>query len=342
MAAKTGLKVALVGTTSLRGREIKRALEESDWALQSVELYDPDIEEEYSRLSQFRDEAKAVRALTREALEGRDIVFFAADPETNRSFARLAGELGFLAVDLNESFSDQSDVPLAVTGINDRLLEARPSVVSNPHPLVIILAHLLTPLERRFGLDKAIAFVLQPASAFDEPGIEELAGQSLSLLSGTSLPTDVFKQQSAFNLLSYTSKPDRDGFSPRERQVMAELARVMENPRFPLSLSIVQASLFHTYAVMCYLELRSEAGLGEFKAALAESPLIKDSASDDFCSVSCISVTGKDGVFVGQVKREERFPRGFWVWAVADNLTRGSALNALEAARKLLDRPVAS
>ncbi|OGD21578.1 MAG: hypothetical protein A2Y69_10810 [Candidatus Aminicenantes bacterium RBG_13_59_9] len=342
MAAKPEYKVALVGTTSLRGREIKRVLEESNWPLQSVELFDPDIEEEYSRLSQFRDEPKVVRALTRDALAGRDLIFFAADPETNRTYSRLSGELGFLALDLNESFVGRTDVPLVVSGINDRLLETRPPVVSNPHPLVIILSHLLTPLERRFGLEKAIAFVLQPASAFDESGIEELAGQSLSLLSGTSLPTKVFRQQSAFNLLSHTSEPDRNGFSSGERQVVAELARVLERPNFPLSLSIVQASLFHTYAVMCYLELRSEAGLQDVKSALHDGPLLKDHASDDFCSVSCISVTGKDGVFVGQVKREDQFPGSFWVWSVADNLIRGSALNALEVARSLLDRPGAS
>jgi len=342
MAAKSKYKVALVGTTTLRGREIKRALEEGDWPLHSIELFDPDIEEEYSRLSQFRDEAKVVRALTREGLEGRDLIFFAADPETNRNYALLSGELGFLAVDLNESFVGRTDVPLVVSGINDRLLESRPPIVSNPHPLVIILAHLLTPLERRFGLEKVIGFVLQPASAFDESGIEELAGQSLSLLSGTSLPVNVFKQQTAFNILSHTSEPDRNGFSSSERQVVAELGRILERPRFPVSLSIVQASLFHTYAAMCYLELRSEADLAQVKSVLLESPLLKDNASDDFCSVSCLSVTGKDGVFIGQVKREDQFPRGFWIWSVADNLTRGSALNALEVGRKLLDRPVAS
>ncbi|MBN2198925.1 MAG: hypothetical protein JW747_03665 [Candidatus Aminicenantes bacterium] len=342
MAAQPGYKVALVGTTTLRGREIKRALEEGDWPLRSVELFDPDIEMEYSRLSQFRDEAKVVRALTRESLGDRDVVFFAADPETNRKFAHLAGELGFLAVDLNESFVDRTDVPLVVSGINDRLLESRPPLVANPHPLVIILAHLLNPLEKRFGLKKVIAFVLQPASAFDESGIEELAGQSLSLLSGTALPVNVFKQQTAFNVLSHTCVPDSDGFSPSERQVVSELNRILERPRFPLSLSIVQASLFHTYAAMCYLELRAETGLNEMKRVLQENPFLKDSASDDFCSVSCLSVTGKDGVFVGQVKRESRFPRSFWIWSVADNLTRGSALNALEIGRKLLDRPAAS
>jgi aspartate-semialdehyde dehydrogenase len=339
MSAKTGYKIALVGTQSLRGREIGRVLAESSLPIRSLELYDPDIEEEFSRLSQFRDEPKVVHRLNPESLEGLDLVFFAADPATNRTYAQLAGKLGFRAVDLSESFVGRRKVPLVVSGVNDHLLGSRPSLVSNPHPVTIILAHLFQPLQRQLGLAKAIAFVLQPASAFGQEGIDELAGQSVSLLSGAALPTQVFKQQSAFNLLSHTHPSDSDGFSAAERQIVSEIGRVLEQSRFPLSLSVIQASLFHTYAVMCYVELGREIDLKGMKTVLRQRPLLRDSAAEGFCSVNCISVTGRDEIFVGQVKKENLFPRSFWIWTVADNLTRGSALNALELAKVLLDGP---
>jgi aspartate-semialdehyde dehydrogenase len=50
---------------------------------------------------------------------------------------------------------------------------------------------------------------------------------------------------------------------------------------------------------------------------------------------SAVSVAGKDKVFVGQIKKAESAPGGFWIWAVADNLTVGSALNAYGIARSL-------
>jgi len=339
MSAKSGYKIALIGAQSLRGREIGRVLAESDLPIRSLELFDPDIEEEFSRLSQFRDEPKVVHRLNPESLEGLDLVFFAADPETNRTYAALAGKLGFVAVDLNESFVGRGKVPLVVAGVNDHLLGSRPPLVSNPHSVTIILAHLLQPLQRQLGLAKVIAFVLQPASALGQEAIEELAGQSVSLLSGTSLPTQVFKQQSAFNLLSHTHPPDADGFSAAERQIVSEVGLVLEQSNFPLSLSIIQASLFHTYAVMCYVELNKEIDLEGIKTLLRQNPLLRDSASEEFCSVTCISVTGRDEIFVGQVKKENLFPRSFWIWTVADNLTRGSALNALETAKALLAGP---
>jgi len=336
MNANSGYRIGLVGTRSLRGRELGRVLAESNLAVRSLEFFDPDIREEFSRLSQFRDEPKVVQHLSPEALEGLDLVFFAADPATNRTYAALSGKHGFLALDLNESFVGRKDIPLVVAGVNDRLLEPRPPLVSNPHPVTIILAHLLRPLQQQLGLAKIIAFVLQPASAFGQEGIDELAGQSVSLLSGTSVPTRVFKQQSAFNLLSHTHPPDAGGFSPTERQIVAEVGQVLEQSAFPLSLSIIQASLFHTYALMSYVELHQDMDLAGLKTLLGQSPLLRDNASNDFCSVNCISVTGRDEIFIGQVKKEAFFPRSFWIWTVADNLTRGSALNALEIARRLL------
>ncbi len=56
------------------------------------------------------------------------------------------------------------------------------------------------------------------------------------------------------------------------------------------------------------------------------------------CPVSSMSVAGKDQIFIGQIKKEEDRPNAFWIWTVTDNLTRGSALNALEIAERLQER----
>ena len=46
--------------------------------------------------------------------------------------------------------------------------------------------------------------------------------------------------------------------------------------------------------------------------------------------------SGKDEIYVGQLMTEAGNPRAAWIWLVADNLIRGSALNAFELARKIL------
>lgn len=334
MKSKTKFRVALIGTDSLRGREIKNILSVKCFPLTDIEFFDPEVEEEYSKLTQFQDEPKVIRRVAPEALEGMDLVFLAADRETNRVFGSLAQEKGFQAIDLGETFSGEEEIPPVVAGVNDEVIAKNKfPLIANPHPVTIILSSLLHRLIPNFGVSRAIAFVLQPVSAFDESGIEELASQSASLLSSASLKKKVFREQIAFNILSHTEALDGNGFSSGERQIIAEIKRILGLSDLPLSLSIVQAPVFHTYSIMAYAELAREATIKDIENLYRESPLFKISPAAASCTASSISVAGKEQIFIGQIKKEEAIPNAFWIWTVADNLTRGSALNALEIAK---------
>ncbi len=337
MKAKRRLKLALVGTDSLRGREIKNVLSQKKFAAFNLEFYDPEVKEEYSKLTEFKKEPKVIRGTDGDPLAGIDLVFLASDQETNRAFGMKAAEQDFLAIDLSETFNDREDVPLLVAGVNDGdISAAKNKLIANPHPATIILSHLFHLVAPRFGIAKAVVFVLQPASAFDDAGIQELASQSVALLNGTTPKKKVFKEQIAFNILSHTETLDAHGFGASERRIVAEIRRVIGKPDLPLFLSAIQAPVFHTYSLMTYLELERETEISPLEALFRESAFFKMTPFRDTCSVSSISVSGKDGIYVGQIKKEQSSPRVFWIWLVADNLTRGSALNAFDIAKRIL------
>ncbi len=328
------LSLALIGSETLRGREIKSVLRVKRFPLRSLELYDPDVEEEYSKLTQFGDEPKVVHHLDRKSLEGLDLVFLAADAETNMKVGESAADTNYRALDLAETFNDREDVPLVVAGVNDASIRGRKvPLIANPNPVTIILARLLHALVVSFGVLKAVAFVLEPASAFEEAGIQELADQSFALLNSSSIPKKVFREQVAFNLLSRAENP------AREARILSECRRVLAPADFPMSLSVVLAPVFHTYSVMLYVELPDSLAIADLEASFRGSDMIKLAPAGRGGRISAASVAGKDKIFVGQVKKAESIPGGFWVWAVADNLTVGSALNAYEIARTLLGIP---
>jgi len=333
---KTKFRCAIVGSETLRGREIKSVMSVKKFPLQSLEFYDPDVGEEYSKLTQFRDEPKVIHHLDRAALEGLDLVLLAADARTNAAYGECAADLHYRAIDLTETFNARDDVPLVVAGVNDASIRGKKiPLIANPNPVTIILSHLFHVLDPTFGIAKALAFVLEPASAFEEQGIQELADQSFALLNSSPMPKKVFHDQVAFNLLSRTEKPDRSGFSKREARVLAEIRRVLAPADFPLSLSMVLAPVFHTYSIMTYIELRKEAGIADLDSTFRRSDAIRLAPAEGTGLISSVNVAGKDKVFVGQIKKAEAIPGGFWIWAVADNLTLGSALNAYEIARSL-------
>lgn len=333
---KKKLCFALVGSETLRGREIRSVLGVKKFPLTSLEFYDPDVDQEYSKLTQFRDEPKVVHHLDRKALAGLDLVFLASDRRTNTEYGECAAAQGYQAVDLAETFNDREDVPLVVAGVNDAGIRGQKvPLIANPNPATIILSQLFHALSGAFGIAKALAFVLEPASVFEEEGIQELADQSFALLNGAAVPKKVFRDQVAFNLVSRTEKPGRDGFSARELRVLAEVRRVLAPAVFPLSLSIVLAPVFHTLSIMAYVELGKDAAITDLEAAFRGTDTIQLAAAAGPGLISAVTAAGKDKVFVGQIKKADSVPGGFWIWAVADNLTVGSALNAYGIARSL-------
>jgi aspartate-semialdehyde dehydrogenase len=336
MTAPPKPRFGLIGTESLRGKELKGLLDRSKLPLRSMDLFDPDVAEEYSKLTDFRGEPKVVHHPDRKLLEGLDIVFLAADPATNREYGRLAAELDYRAIDLVETFNADPKIPLAVAGINDGSAAVRgASLVAVPNPAAVFLARLLHPLRGTFGVAKAVAFVLRPASAFDNAGIKELVDQSCALLAGSAVTRKVFRDQAAFNVLSRMEKPGADGFSGPERQVAGEVRRVLGAPAFPFTLSIVQAPVFHTYGLMVYAELGKGAVLGAVEALFKGDPAFKSAGRASAGAVAASNVAGKAEMVLGEIKAEPSIPGGFWFWLVADNLTAGSALNALGVAKAL-------
>ena len=330
-------RLALGGSDSLKGKEILGVLTAMKFPLASLALFDPDVEEEYSKLGQFRGEAKVVHALTPEALEGLDLVFLAADGKTGRRYGRLALEKDFTAIDLGEIFNADPGVPLVVAGVNDGSLgKARPPLVANPHPATIMLSHLLASLGDGFGVAKAVSIVLEPVSAYAEEGIQELAEQSYALLGSSALSKKVFPDQGAFNLLAPSTKPQRNGFSPLENRVAEEIRRVLGPNAPPLSLSIILAPVFHTYSIMTHCELKKRASASAVEACLGKNPLFERGAPRGAGAITPATVAGKDRIHLGPVKKDQAIPNGFWLWTVADNLTVGSALNAYGIARAIL------
>jgi aspartate-semialdehyde dehydrogenase len=337
MASKKKYRLGLVGTDSLRGREIKNILEGKKKTLYDLEFFDPEVKEEYSKLTEFRNEARVIQGLSDDALAGKDLVFLAVDPETDRILGRRAAELGVTVIDLAEAFNDEPGVPLIVSGVNDSALPKKAPIIASPHPVVVILAHVFQALREAFGLAKVVAFVLQPASAFDDPGIQELASQSVSLLTGATPKKAIFKEQLAFNILSHVEALGSDGFGPAERRIVSELRRVLGDPALPLSLASIQAPVFHAYSIMLYFETVRDAAIEGIGSCLSQAPVFKLTEYQDGCAASPISVSGQEEIHVGPIKQENGSARAFWTWLIADNLTRGSAVNAFEIARKILE-----
>jgi aspartate-semialdehyde dehydrogenase len=340
MNEQKGFRFTLVGSDTFRGKELTSLLNKRQIKISGMEFYDPEIEEEFSKLTQFRGVPKVVHHLDGNAFEGIDLAFLAADSKTNRKFGPIASRKKTWAVDLSEAFNRDTKVPLVVSGVNDNILwKKRPCVIANPHPVTIFLSHLFHLLQHSFGLEEADATVLQPVSAFADQGIEELANQCFDVLRGSQIEKRIFKTQIAFNLLSQTDEVNSDGWTTSEEQFIYEIKRIFSKNEMRLAVSFIQAPVFHTYSIMTRCVLEKEASIADLEDRFNDVLYFELKSSVPSCPTSSVAVAGKDQIYIGRIKKDSSFPRSFWIWVVADNLTRGSAVNALEIAEAVLSRP---
>lgn len=324
------LRAAIVGASTLKGREIQSVLRDRKFPLKKLVLLDSD--EDLGRLSEFDGEPVVSLAISDSSLEFIDVAFFASKPEEVRAHAHLAATNKFLLIDLSHAFSADASVPVFLEGQPP----ARPTasslgLVASPHPAAITVASILKRLSQAFTIRNMVVSIFEPASERGNSGVEELKQQTIDVFSFQKGARTVFDSQLAFNLLSRLGEDAKDQLIASER-VIADHVKALLRPGSLLPcLALIQAPVFHSHAFSFFVEVDAEVPITELEKCL-ESDAISVSAADNE-PPSPVQVAGTDGIQVGGMKRDLLNPRGVWFWAASDNL-RQAAVNAVAAAER--------
>jgi len=316
---------ALLDPTTLLGKELRELLgHRPGW--DEVRLLST-VEQAVGAIVEVGESAALVARYEPGGLAGVDVAFFCGDIAAARPIlAELPPETTAVVLSTDATVEDGRPV---VAGVNHAANAAgiaggRERVLLSPHPAVILLAHLLHPL-RGLGLEEAVATVIQPASMRGEPGIDELFQQARNILAmQPQRPSPVFGSQLAFNLLPVAAPAD---------PLAAELREVLAGEP-PVSLQVVQGAVFHSLTASLYVRAAASPGVKAVRKALGQNPHLE--LTKRAGRLGPIDAAASDKVIVGDVHEETAPPKGLWLWAVMDNLTRGGALNAVEVAEAVV------
>ena len=326
------LRAAIVGASTLKGREIQSVLRDRKFPLKKLVLLDSD--EDLGRLSEFEGEPVVSLAISESSLEFLDVAFFASKPEEVRAHAHLAARNKFLLVDLSHAFLEDASVPLFLENQSgDRPIASLLGLAASPHPAAITVAAILQRLSQAFTIGNAVASIFEPASERGNSGVEELKEQTISVFSFQKSPQTVFDRQLAFNLLSRLGEDAKEQLMTSERVIASHIKALLEPDLRPPSLALIQAPVFHSHAFSFFVEVDAAVPIADLEQCL-ESDAISVIATGDE-PPSPVQVAGNDGIQVGGMKRDFLNPRGVWFWAASDNL-RLAAVNAVMAAERYL------
>jgi len=324
MKHESGYRLAIVNPLTLVGNEIKTILRERSFPFSKVALLDSTGKAE-GALTELDDEPTVVAAVSDDELKEADLVFFCGPAAGNRQWIERSREDKFTVIDLSQPTTTEG-AKLAVAGLNLDDVDADDNVLVSPHPVAIPIALVLHQIEQLSPIESCTATVVQPASEFEQEGVEELAQQTISVLGVHAIPKEIFDRQLAFNL--YPALEHNEAF------IVSQI-RALTDPRAAIALLITQGTIFHGHTFSLFIKLKNgDVSVDAIVESLRKNPAIAMPEGDQ--QFGTIDAAGRDEVLIAEVRADPTIQGGFWVWAVCDNLRRSSALNAVLVAEKVL------
>ena len=329
-------KIAIVGASTLLGKELKEALAESSLAAADLSLLDED--EGLGQLDQVGDEITFVQAISADAFEHIDFTFFCGSEKLTQKYWREALRAGSTVLDLSGALDGEAGVLVRSPWVaaQEVTVDLFTPAVEPAHPAALALALLMERVQQAAPVRQVAATVLLPASEFGRAAMDELHQQTVNLLSFQSLPKATFDAQSAYNLLS--------GFGENAKATIAQMdARIrrqynaIAGRRLPaIAVQTISAPVFHGHAFSIFVELERPVDVAAMEEALSGEHV--DLVLEETDSPSNLAATGQNDVLVRlrleAGTRNANESTRLWLWGASDNL-RLHAQNAVDCALDL-------
>jgi aspartate-semialdehyde dehydrogenase len=328
-------RVAIVGASSLKGKEVRDVLSERNFPAVDIKLLDE--EDALGQLEQVNDEPTFIQGVLPEHLEGVDFTFLTASESSITNYWKMVRDAGSEIIDLSYALENNTDVALRAPWLERELglshavaLQSVPVVVA--HPAAVALALLLFRLQKVAPIRLASVVIGHPASEFGRPGMDELHDQTVNLLSFQQMPTAVFGTQASFNMYAHPVEGSAASLASVEARIVRHFAAIVQQQIATPAILVVQTPVFHGCTIAAFVQTDSDVELSRLQAALAGPHITVSTEAED--APSNVNVAGSAEI-LASIRGDGAGTNGFWLFAACDNL-RVSAIQAVECAEEML------
>ncbi len=271
-----------------------------------------------------------------------DLVFFCGRAALAERYAEAAAAHAWV-IDGSSAFRSRGDVPLIVADLNARALDSVRArgrgLVALPGSASVALATALAPLHELAGLLRVEVATYQAVSGSGRGAIDELAGETVAMLSGKKARGRAFGRQIAFNVIPQVDALDADGVTREERRLWEETRRILDLPLLAVNATAVRVPVFFGHSLAVHASFERPLRVAEANASLQAAPgiCIIDADSDAEFPTPATLATAPDKVYVGRLRADPTRDRALNFWVVADNVRKCAAHNAVSTAQILVN-----
>ena len=224
--------------------------------------------------------------------------------------------------------------PAALAAVGARGLIALPGSAS------VALATVLAPLHALAGLTRVEVATYQAVSGSGRGAMDELAGETVAMLSGKQAKGRAFGRQIAFNVIPEVDALEADGVSREERRLWQETRRVLDLPALAINATAVRVPVFFGHSLAVHAAFERACGVADAMAVLQRGSglsVIDPDSTAEFPTPATLAMA-PDRVYVGRLRADLTRDRGLNFWVVADNVRKCAAHNAVSVAQILVNR----
>jgi aspartate-semialdehyde dehydrogenase len=334
-------RVAVVGSSSLIGEALIQELRARKFPC--AELHALDDERNLGR--SVRDEEGPGEDLKPQDVAAFDfsqvdLAFFCGRVALAERYAEAAAAHAWV-IDNSPAFRARADVPLVAADVNPGALAGIGStgLIAMPGSASVALATALAPLHALAGLTRVEVVTYHAVSGGGRAAMDELAGETVAMLSGKTPRGRAFGRQIAFNVIPQVDRLEEDGLSREERRLWEETRRVLGLPQLAINATAVRVPVFfgHSLAVHAAFErpLSVAAALQMLQRSNGIS-VIDPASTAEFPTPATLAMA-PDRVYLGRVRSDATRDRALNFWVVADNVRKCAAHNAVSAAQILVN-----
>jgi aspartate-semialdehyde dehydrogenase len=287
----------------------------------------------------FRGERITIEELGEASFEGVDIALFSAGAGIARTFAPIAAKAGAVVIDNSSAFRMDPNVPLVIPEINADRIGDHKGIIAVPNCSAITALVPLWPIHRVNRIKRVILSTYQAASGAGAAAMQELLDSTRACLDGQTYQPRVLPHSYTFNLFNHDSAVDpATGYNGEETKVMQETRKIFEDDGIAVGVTCVRVPVLRAHSQAITFECENPITEHEVRAILTEAPGVKivDDRAKNYFPMP-IDASGQDDVLVGRIRRDLSDASGhsISIFAAADQLLKGAALNAIQIAERL-------
>jgi aspartate-semialdehyde dehydrogenase len=343
MKVKNDPVVAIVGVTGAVGAEFIATMDRRAFPVRKLKALAS--ARSAGKTIDFRGQKVVIEELNENSFRGVDIALFSAGGGISRKFAPLAVQAGAVVVDNSSAFRMDPNVPLVIPEINAHRIREHKGILAVPNCAAITALVPLWPIHRNNRIRRLILSTYQAASGAGAAAMEELVESTRAYLDGEAFQPKVMPHPYAFNLFNHNTPIDpATGYNDEETKVIKETRKIFEDERIAVGVTCVRVPVLRAHCEAITFECERPITEDEVRTILANAPgvrIVDDRAKNYFPMP--INASGQDDVLVGRIRKDLSDPTGhsISIFAAADQLLKGAALNAIQIAELLPERVMA-